>query len=73
MKKSDKYIITLKTIVIVLTLILGVLLPNMILKGSIRESYATSSFSSSVNTKLGTVTIKKCKKYYFIWRIYKLR
>lgn len=56
MKGQNKYIISIKTIILIFVLILSVLLPNLIFKHS-KNSYATS-LSSTVDTKLGTVTIE---------------
>lgn len=56
MKGQNKYIISIKTIILIFVLILSVLLPNLIFQHS-KNSYATS-LSSTVDTKLGTVTIE---------------
>lgn len=58
MKEKNKYIIGIKTIAIILVLILGVLLPNLILYRLPKDTYASSSFSSSIDTKLGKVTMQ---------------
>lgn len=56
MKGQNKYIISIKTIILIFVLILSVLLPNLMFKHS-KNSYATS-LSSTIDTKLGTVTIE---------------
>lgn len=56
MKGQNKYIISIKTIILIFVLILSVLLPNLMFKHS-KNSYATS-LSSTIDTKLGTVTME---------------
>ena len=56
MEGQNKYIISIKTIILIFVLILSVLLPNLMFKHS-KNSYATS-LSSTIDTKLGTVTIE---------------
>lgn len=58
MKGKNKYIISIKTIAIILVLILGVLLPNLVLYKMPKDSYASSRFNSSIDTKLGKIRIQ---------------
>lgn len=58
MKNKNKIIIAIKTITLVLLLILGVLLPNLVLRKYPQKSYANSSFESNIQTTLGSITLK---------------
>ena len=53
MKNENKYIVGIKTVILTVTLIIAVLLPNLAFKNPIK-TYASNS-SNTVNTKLGTV------------------
>ncbi len=56
MKEKNKYIVGIKTIILIVMLIAGVILPNLVFQYQ-RKSYA-SSFSNTIDTKLGKITIK---------------
>lgn len=64
MKNKNKIIIAIKTITLVLLLILGVLLPNLVLRKYPKKSYANSSFESNIQTALGTITLRTSAKSF---------
>lgn len=64
MKGKNKYIISIKTIAIILVLIIGVLLPNIILYKMPKNSYASNNFNSSIDTKLGKIKMQTLSKSF---------